>query len=277
MVSMRKRLREFQYLVETKTDSARRGVVKAVLNAAPSLAAQEALANALSATGTPKALARAIEAGADPEKSFALHQAARAGLPQLVEVLLEHCDPARLDSEGWSALRMAALTPGPSHLACVKLLAPRSPMGPDPVLAQTPLMSAAISNNPEAIEALLPFCDPKAANRDGQTALMVAAGNFDSLALAALIPHSDLGAQNARGFTALDIASHGPHRRCSQMLESVKAPRGQGADRLDDAANLALLAQKARQFLSNSPLTSPSPKPAESADRHFTPTAPRRR
>ena len=267
-------LDDFQFFVSMKASAIRQAAVDAL----PMLSPQEALNRAVE-RGQPRAIERAIRAGADPDASFALHSCARHGYAECVKALLPHCDPTLLDSQGWSALRSAAVRSSPQHLECVKLLIPCSPMERDPVLGQTPLMSAAVGGSAEMVKLLLPLCDPLLADACGTTALMQAAKRFESEPLLALIPHSALAAADLHGNTALSIIASS-RREYAQNFELLMAASDLSdpaqAEPLKKALAGRMYVERHRQLAQGE--ASPEAAPPESPGRPFwtAPSSPRR-
>jgi len=142
-----------------------------------------------------------LAAGKDG-KTALMHCAVRGNF-DAVKLLLPMSDAKAVDCNGMSAIVLAAATGSGWAIDCVRILLPKS----DPDAIQAAFMTAAGKGHTAIVELLLPLCDPKKPDFDGDTALILAAGHEDDNLLTLLLPLSDAKAANKRGETALMAAA----------------------------------------------------------------------
>lgn len=177
--------------------------------ALPPLVRAQLLRSALRPRGDPGRVAALIRQGAAPDTVNAagltpLMWAAREGHSELVRELLDAgADLTRTDASGRTALVHAVR--GGSLKAAAMLAAPRTP----PVLRDTALVHAVLSDNPRMTELLLSAgADPNArVELHGGTALMVAVGRKNvRLTRLLLAWGADPEVANSAGESALSLA-----------------------------------------------------------------------
>lgn len=207
-----------------------------------------------------------VEASGQAELDEGLHEAAMDGRAEKVaELLACGADPRSLDSTGWTALCAAAYG---GHVECVRLLAPYGEAGhgahENPMAlkraaelgwsrcvralatkasandkealstalsaGETAIMLAAAGGHAGSVEALLPWSDPKEANRSEETLLMMAARSGQAEAVRLLAPLCDASARDRFGRTALMSACAVQAPECVEILLSWCDPRAASLD-----------------------------------------------
>lgn len=144
----------------------------------------------------------------------ALMEAAREGLPEVVERLLQApgCNPKASDCWGGTALMWSAKTPSECHARCAAILAPVSDIHATDKGGATALMWAASSGSVEQALMLLAGGREDLLIRDlgGLTPLAAACQNSEDGGLEMielLLPGSDLKSVDGNGRTPLMIAA----------------------------------------------------------------------
>lgn len=211
--------------------------------------------------------------GGEDSVVLALWRAAKKGRSEVVEALMERCDPLSYESySGMTALMVAAeagqaecvslllraggagLRDGKGKDALMRAAASRSLETVEALLGhcsgrwvddagRDALMHAAMNGRHEAVEALLPWSDPRRVDNDGATALMWAAKKGNPLCVAALLPVSDARARSSLGRTALMACAWRGDAACAKLLMEASDPQAR-----DSHGQSASDAAKKRRF-----------------------------